>query len=243
MKLLIGIATYKRPKKLIRLIKSLNNQTYKDFRLYIISDNNDFDSANIVQTHEVYDVMNTSWIVQNDSKHHYVIGAWNRVIKENINRDDWDGFIGLCDDVELRPNALEEIINYHQKCFPDTDGVCGFNQECPGHLEYTFKWFGQTLMGRKFVERYKDVDYQICCPYYTWSHQDEEMFQFASSLNKFRNCETAILQHYHPCFIKQEIDETHNILRQGNNSIRNKDLTLFKKRQEENKIWGKTWEQ
>ena len=88
-----------------------------------------------------------------------------RVIQENISRE-WDGFIGLCDDVELLPNTLEKAVLLHNQKFFDTDGVVGFAQDCPGYPRYTFKWFGQTLIGRKFVERYRDANYQICCPDY-----------------------------------------------------------------------------
>lgn len=239
MKVLIGIATYKRPEKLKRCIDSILNSTHQDFHIVVVCDNNDWD------THEFllkkYDI-NLPLYSFIQPEHKYVIGAWNKVVNLNIPYPYWQSFIGLCDDVELEPNALEKAIQTHQKRFPDTDGVVGFKQVCPGHNNYNFKWFGQTLMGRKFIERYKDVNYQICAPMYSHFFQDEEMYDFANSLNKFEVCPQAILKHYHPGFVKSEIDETHNITRDGHNSPKKRDTEIFNRRRLEGKIWGKTWE-
>lgn len=239
MKLLIGIATYKRIKKLERCIESIKKSTYKNIlQIEVIIDNNDYETLNFISNRYEEDFSLIDCKIQ--PEHKFVIGAWNRVIQENMDKE-WGGFIGLCDDVELRLNALEEIVKYHKENFPNTDGVCGFAQECYGNEKYTFKEYGQTLMGRKFIERYKEVNYQICCPFYKHFKQDREMYQFASFLNKFKFCSTAILDHDHPSFTGN-IDETHNIIREGVNSPKKHDFDLYIKRNKENKIWGKTWE-
>lgn len=233
MRLLIGIATYKRMEKLKRLIRSLDNQTYKEFQVVVVADNNDLKTAN-----DLNDMPgNIHCVVQ--PNHQFVIGAWNRTIREIFTLASYEYFMGLCDDVELNPTAIEEALRCHQQFFPDTDGVIGFKQLCPGHPEYTFKWFGQTLMGRKFIERYKNVEYKICCPDYYHFCQDEEMYNYAQSLNKFANCEEAILKHYHPGFIKEEIDETHNIIRSGSESPKRFDFCQQKKRIEAQYLWGR----
>ena len=235
MKLLIGIATYQRTKKLQRLLLSLHNSTYKNFDIEIVADNNDLNTSNEIK------YLNADMVVKVQPEHKYVIGAWNRIVQENIHKK-WDGFIGLCDDVELKPDALQNIVNMHGRTFPDTDGVLGFKQECPGHPEYSFKWFGQTLMGRKFVERYKDANYQICCPDYRHFCQDSEMGEYAHSLNKFFACEEAVLQHYHPCFVKEEIDNTHNLIRLGKYSPKNHDYKMQKIRKNSGFLWGKNFQ-
>lgn len=238
MKLLIGIATYKRLDKLKRLLESLKSQTYQKFTITVVCDNNDYETHDRIINEKWFDLARINTRTQNT--HKFVIGAWNFVVKENIPRNDWDGFIGLCDDVELKEDALQKAVDFHKDRYADGDGVIGFNQECPGHPEYTFKWFGQTLIGRKFIERYKDVNYQICCPYYIHLYQDEELHQYASSLDKFYPCKQAILYHYHPGFIKEELDETHKLSR--TQQIRKQDLETFTRRQKEGKIWGWIWE-
>lgn len=236
MRLLIGIATYHRIEKLHRCIKSIKASTHQDFEIMVICDNMDLDTAEEIRA--TYPEI----IIDVQPSHKYVIGAWNLCVQSNIDDPSWDGFIGLCDDVELTPEALEEIVACHKFTFPDTDGVMGFNQECPGYSNYTFKWFGQTLMGRKFIERYKEANYQICCPDYKHFFQDEEMYEFASSLNKFYSCPQALLKHYHPGFIKEEMDETHNIIRDKVNSPKLHDLRIYTIRKSEKLIWGKSFQ-
>lgn len=239
MRLLIGIATYKRIEKLKRLLHSLKNQTYQDFIIHIVCDNKDQETANYLLGLYEHRAGHISLSI-NDS-HKFVVGAWNYVVRNYINTFvDFDGFIGLVDDVELRPNALEEIVKCHKDNFPDTDGVVGFNQKCYGHSSYTFKWFGQTLIGKKFIERYENVDYLYYAPMYKHFYADEELWHYASSLKKFVNCEHAILDHDHPSFTGT-VDETHNIIRKGEFSPKEHDMKLWKERQEKGYIWGLNW--
>lgn len=235
MKILIGIATYHRIEKLHRCIKSIKASTHQDFEIMVVCDNLDLDTAEEIKA--IYPEI----IVDVQPSHKYVIGAWNLCIQSNIN-EPWDAFLGLCDDVELNPDALEQAIKVMSASFKDGDGVVGFKQECPGYPNYTFTWYGQTLIGRKFIERYKEVDYQICAPMYKHFYQDQELFEYANSLNKFEKADKAILKHYHPGFIKEEHDETHDVIRKGKNSPKKYDIELFNKRQKENKIWGLSWE-
>ena len=194
------------------------------------------------------------WDVVVQEKQSFVIGAWNRVVSHYFNdkvtswedektsiEEPFDGFIGLCDDVELSKNALENAVMSHRYHFPDGDGVIGFNQDCPGHSEYTVKWFGQTLMGRKFIERYKSVDYQICCPDYKHFYQDEEMYEYAMSLGKFHCEPMALMHHYHPSFIADERDNTHNIIRVGDQSPRSHDMEMQVKRKHLGLLWGQNF--
>ena len=242
MKLLISIATYKRPEKLQRCLDSLFHNSYHNFDIVVVADNNDLETVKLVNELNDFPFKNGKLSVLIQSEHKFVIGAWNRTIQEIFIPGDYTGFIGLCDDVILRSNALGNIVTDMNKYFPNTDGVLGFAQECPGHPEYTFKWYGQTLMGRKFIERYKDVNYQVCCPLYKHFYQDEEMFQYSSSLGNFYPSYSALLYHYHPGFIRELIDETHNIIRQGKLSPKEHDLKLFKERQSKGLVWGETWE-
>lgn len=240
MKLLLGIGTYRRIAKLERLLKSLENQTYDNFIIHVVCDNNDFETEKYLKNTKEYKFGHLAVSVNNE--HKFIIGAWNYCVSNYVNTfADFDGFVGLCDDVELYPNALEEAVKCHKENFPDTDGVVGFKQVCKGHENYTYKPFGQMLIGKQWIERYKEVNYTYYAPMYKHFYADEELFIYASSLNKFILCEKAILNHDHPLFTGN-IDITHQIIRQGQNSPKNYDIALFKQRQKKNLIWGKSWE-
>lgn len=232
MKLLLAIATYKRIEKLQKCLNSIAQSKYKNLSVVIIADNQDEETARYISN------MGYNMVVEVQKERKFVIGAWNRAVKDYFIPCKFDGFIGLCDDVELNEFALGEAVKAHEINFPDTDGVVGFKQECPGRPDYTFQWFGQTLMGRKFVERYASVDYRICCPAYKHFYQDEEMYRYASSLGKFHKCEDALLKHYHPGFIPELRDETHDIIRSGIDSPKNHDMRMFQIRQANKYLWG-----
>ena len=250
MKILIGIATYQRTGKLQRCLDSIKASNYWNYEIVVVADNSDQATDQYLSANK-----NLFWDVVVQDRQGFVIGGWNRIVKDYFNdmikewesettfvEEPFDAFLGLVDDVELSEDTLEKAVQAHRFHFPDGDGVVGLHQTCPGHPEYTFKWYGQTLMGRKFIERYREVDYQICCPYYKWSHQDEEMFQYANSLGKFKECPEASLRHYHPSFIAGERDSTHDIVRFGSDSPKLHDLQVFADRQKRGLIWGKDWE-
>lgn len=238
MKLLLAIATYKRPEKLLRCLNSIMHSTYKNYDVLIIADNNDFETETLIKEISDYPFGGNKLSVVVQPKQSFVIGAWNKAIQEHFINGNYDAFLGLCDDVELKSNCLEQAVRNHQKWFKDGDGVIGLNQECHNHPEYTFKWFGQTLMGRKFIDRYIQAKYQICCPDYFHFMQDEEMFTFANSIGKFMCAKEAILYHDHPSFTGNT-DETHHLIRNGKNSPKKHDFEMQKKRQLKGYCWGK----
>jgi glycosyltransferase involved in cell wall biosynthesis len=237
MKLALVIPTFQRTFKLKRLLDSVAKQTYTNFDVHIYYDNNDFESCSYIKelkyTFQIYHTIN--------DKQEFVIGSWNKFFKSmfelylgnNYSIVQW-----LVDDVALYPDFLEQVVNSMEKNFPDTDGVIGTRQECPGYQNYTFKWFGQSAIGRKFIERYKEVDYKVCCPFYSHFYQDEEMWMYATSLGKFINCSEALLKHYHPAFVKEEVDTTHPLVR---GTVMRTDKHIYQERKEKGLIWGKSW--
>lgn len=231
-KIAIVIPTYQRIQKLERCIKSIYINTYKNYQIYIYADNNDKNTYYYLDSkyHQIRCQINDS--------QKFVVGSWNRFFKEQIN-DDWNIVMWLVDDVKLSFNCIQNAVNCMQDNFPDLDGVVGLSQECPDHPEYTYKEYGQVLIGREFIERYKEVGYQVCCPYYTHFWQDEELYQYANSLNKFVHCKNANLRHYHPGFIKEERDNTHLIVRK---EIIQKDTEIYNNRKKRNLVWGQSWE-
>ena len=70
--------------------------------------------------------------------------------------------------------------------------------------------------------------------------QDVETFQYADKLGKFKFCKEATLKHYHPAFCKNELDETHNLIR---GKMLREEKKIFLDRQKRSVIWGESWEQ
>jgi hypothetical protein len=236
-KLYIGIATYKRPQKLERLLKSIFESTGENYNLetYTMCEETDKETELFLENHYI-----SNTCIRSSNNKEYVISHWNRFYKEIVPlMNELDFTLTLVDDVELYPKCIENAIKCMETNYPDGDGIIGLSQECPGHPEYTWKPYGQIMVGRKFLERYKDVNYQFCCPNYSHFFQDEEMYNFSKGLNRFTLCDNAILKHYHPAFVKKEIDDTHYITRKG---IFQEDRKIFNKRQLQGLIWGKTWE-
>lgn len=247
MRVAIIIPTYDRIPKLERCLKSLENQSYKNFEIIVYCDNNDKKTYEHLRSRsESYGFLSGKGCVKKfhtylNEKQEFVIGSWNKffnmAMKEFPNY--FDAFLWCVDDVELYPNCLHEAVKCMESNYPDLDGVVGLKQECPGRPDYTFKYYGQCLIGKKFVERYKEVDYMVSNPSYKHFYQDEELWIYASSQGLFRECESAILKHYHPAFISSEIDETHPLVR---GAVKRHDDYIYKIRREKDLVWGKSWE-
>lgn len=241
MKIAVVIPTYERIEKLKKCLLSLSNQTYQNFSIYIYCDNNDKETFNYfanspLNTWTQYEAIKKITV---NEKREFVIGSWNKFFSQEFIKSDYDGVAWIVDDVELYPDYLEKCVNAMQQHYPDLDGVIGTSQECPNHPEYTYKVFGQVLLGKKFIERYKEVDYKVCCPDYNHFYQDEEMWSFANKLEKFHFCKDAVLKHYHPGFIKTMLDKTHGIVRQP--SIKNHDNATKKLRIQKGYLWGQNF--
>ncbi len=233
-KIAVVIPTYQRHEKLKRCIDSILASKYQNIDIYVYCDSQDMNSYNFVNSQ--YSDKNVYCFVNPDRR--FVIGSWNRFFKDQID-SDWQLAMWCCDDVELYPDTISKAVECFEYHYPEhTDGIIGLSQECPNNPQYTYKPFGQILIGKDFVRRYAEAEYQVCCPNYQFLYQDEELYQFATSLGKFYHCRNAVLLHYHPAFIPSEIDSTHWITRRG---IAQQDKMVFKKRQDSGLIWGKSW--
>jgi len=231
VKLAIGIATYKRPYKLLRLLQSLEKQTFKNFDIMIVFDNNDFGSQQIL-TQIPIPIFR---LVVNSSQK-FVIGCWNLFHKDMIG--NYNAHLTLCDDVALYDDCLQRVVDCLYTNFSDTDGVVGITQVYP-RPNIKFQPTGQVLMGRKFVERFSSVDYQVCCPAYSQWQQDSELLKYTSQLGKFVLCEQARLTHYHPVYYRKELDDTHRIVR---GAVYRKDKEIYNGRNNRGLVWGNSWE-
>jgi hypothetical protein len=235
-KVYIGIATYKRPQKLERLLKSIYSGTYQHFEIYVMFEESDKETIGYFERTKFEHLH----LLPSKNKE-YVISNWNRFYKEVVPlMDDKDFTLTLVDDVAMFCEGIAKSVNKLVNTYPDGDGVIGLKQMYPNNANVKYHPAGQVLIGKKFLERYKDVDYQVCCPNYIQWLQDEELLKFVTSLDKFTTTDDFALIHYHPAYTPGEgIDETHKIVR--GNIIQN-DRKIFNKRQIKNLIWGKTWE-
>lgn len=139
-----------------------------------------------------------------------------------------DGLLPLCDDMELKPGAIEAALEVFNRLYSDDDGVVGFAQE-------GIPSFGPTavsLIGRRFLDRYPGR--RLFYPGYR-HYGDQEIFLLADSLGKFHHEPAAVVYHYHPGIHKIESDQTH----QETQMCKEKDQELAKKRREAGLIWGK----
>lgn len=230
----IVIPTYNRADKLKKCLDSIIKQTYENWEVLVFVNGTEFKTFEFLN--DIED-LRINYFTNNDN---YVVNTWNNYFYNFFNARQPDYVALLVDDVELYEDCLYNAIDCFKSTFGEsTDGVLGLAQECPGHPEYTFKWYGQVLIGNSFIQRYKEVNYRVCCPQYTHFYQDEETYLFANELNKFVNCEKAKLKHYHPGFIKTNYDEAHYNCR---GKVKKKDDIMYEKRRKANYIWGKTWQ-
>ena len=68
------------------------------------------------------------------------------------------------------------------------------------------------------------------------------MYDYAASINKFSCLNDALLYHYHPSFVTEERDDTHNIIRGGKVSPKSKDILTNTIRRQKGLVWGKSFE-
>ena len=218
MKFDLVIPTYKRKEKLERCLKSIN---HPNVDIYLYFDNNDVESYNYFESNypEV-----TCYIMD---KQYRAFRIWNYHLKTLKS----SGMIYLCDDVELYPDALNNLFQAFETKFPDTDGVVTFNQ---ANLP-TGSDSAMGLILRKFANRYPNN--QCFCPVYVSFYADSEIGDYAKKLGKFHYCEEAKLIHYHPAFYKEEADEAHRIVRDSNQGI---DKRVNAERKKRGLLWGES---
>lgn len=151
---------------------------------------------------------------------------WNSHLKQMSS----DAIIYLNDDILLFENTLDVIETKFKEYFPDTDGIMGIHQSNLGAqgMEYAF-----GVIGKKYFERFPDG--KLWCPEYFRFFCDQEMCDYAKSINKFRFCKEAEITHLHPSVVPGMMDETHTVVRQW----LSRDRFIHKLRKQNNLLWGR----
>jgi glycosyltransferase involved in cell wall biosynthesis len=232
--LYIGIATYKRSKKLDNLIQSIWKNDYKDYELVILYEKSDTETQEYLNQYKDHPKIH----LRPSNKKEYVISNWNRFYEEFTPYADFT--LALVDDIVLLPDCLSNALNKMALLFPDGDGVIGLKQNYPTNVDVKYNPAGQVLIGKRFLERYEDVNYHICCPNYKQWFQDDELLTFSKCLKKFGTTDNSVLIHYHPAYTPGHIlDEAHTMVR---GDLMQKDRDIFNHRKLKGLLWGKSWE-
>jgi glycosyltransferase involved in cell wall biosynthesis len=163
--------------------------------------------------------------VVEDTQRKQAFGIWNEFIAAH---KGIQVFCYLCDDTELMPDCIEQAM----AVLPIENGVVGFNQSIREK-----NGFCQSAMGiisGAFIRLFKGNP--VFCPDYRSFHADSELGSFARSRNSFYFCKAAMLIHYHPAHYKDEIDETHKLVR--NAEVVRKDRETYDTRKRMGYLWG-----
>jgi glycosyltransferase involved in cell wall biosynthesis len=238
MKFHIVVPTLKRPAKLERFFNSLISQQLDEtwlaenpttVGLHVYFDNNDKDSYDYFKD-KFGSYFLTKYILLEDQNRAF--GIWNKYLKTM----DVDAMFYVCDDIEFKPDCLITCLKEFTTRFPDTDGLMGLNQENISSDKDGFSRNAMGIIGRKFAERYPDR--QCFCPDYISFHADAELGNFARSLGKFHFAANANIIHYHPVYHKDQLDETHSVVRQ----MKDVDREMWNLRKKRNLLWGQSFD-
>lgn len=192
----IVIPTYNRVKKLQRLLDSIRKQTYKNYCITVVADNNCQKTKNAYEQ-GMLGVVN---FIVND-KQMMPIRIWNRYLAQSVCAN----LVYLCDDVELYEDCLEKGVAY----LNSTDRLVGFKQIIKDSTDSCEAAMG--IIGSRFADRFPNR--QVFCPEYFNMCVDAELLEYAKKHKVFTFASDAKLTHYHPGYYKSEIDGTHSITR------------------------------
>lgn len=139
-----------------------------------------------------------------------------------------DGVLPATDDVVFRPGAFEKMLKQFNDTFPDDDGVLGIRQH---NEEKRFHPTGVCLVGQQFLQRYPGK--LLYYPRY-FHFAAQEIWWHAETVKRFAVTEEILLDHLHPGFMPEEMDETHKITA----SHRTLDHMVRNARKKAGSIWG-----
>jgi len=247
MKFAIIIPTYKRARKLEKCLQSiavaiLEPSIKEDdiVKIYPVADDCAFDfglteyfSDRITSSSFFPSIKIT--LCQNNTRRK-AFGTWNDFFSALA--WDFDGFVYLCDDIELDPDCLSNLFAVFKEKFPDTDGLIGICQKNIPRDKEGYSASAMGLIGRRFARRYPDM--KCFCPDYSSFHADAELQLYARKLNKFHYAENARLTHYHPAYFSEMKDDAHEYVRIP--EVVKKDRETWNIRRKKGLLWGESFE-
>lgn len=145
-----------------------------------------------------------------------------------------DAMCYINDDILFKEDTLKVILDEFPAKFPDFDGVMGLRQANLPSDQAVEGAFG--VIGLRYSERFPER--QVFCPDYERFYADFELWKYAKSVDRFYFCQQARIEHLHPSTNRALEDETHKEVRKW----LPQDRETFKKRQDNNLLWGNSWE-
>lgn len=238
MRINIGITTHHRVEKLVKLLQSFGQQniTIPEWEMIqiqlVYSDELDIVELTNRSKHYVPDSVFLKMQFVRLTEPFRAPRVWNSMLWIN----QYDVFVYLTDDVELDANFLHNLMLKMKLYFPDYDGVLGFNQvNLAGRVNTCAAAFG--AIGRTFADRFPNRE--VFCPEYGHLWIDNELEQYALSVNKFKWCRNIQLNHYHPAIDAEYRDRTHDTVRMLHSD---RDAETHRLRAAKGLIWGDSFE-
>jgi hypothetical protein len=149
------------------------------------------------------------------------VGCRNR-----LSREVEDGLLYATDDIIFKPGSISAAFKLFNETFGDEDGVVGFVQDVKFHPT------GVALVGQKFLQRFPEK--VLFFPGY-FHFACSEILELCNRLGgKFIVCQEARVQHLHPNYFKEQMDETHQEARE----FRKGDTETKCYRKNKGLIWG-----
>lgn len=216
----IIVPTRNRFQKLIRMLKSIPQYSWME--LHIICDGDTWTYNKLCQ-------LGGYW--KGGQPQLYLTQHMGSVHCRNlITQKAEDAILWATDDIIFEKGCIESAWDNLKKCYPDGDGVVGFNQhnaKPPGN----FCWTGVGIMGQSFLKRYPGK--VLSFPGY-FHFGTREIERLALKVGRLYKDPLAKIHHFHPDFYPALMDETHIVAR----SRIHQDMTLKKERKEQGLIWG-----
>ena len=156
--------------------------------------------------------------------------------------DFWNGHLKtmtadamMCcnDDCEFHKDTITSILREFPARYPDNDGILAVEQS--NAIDNQGMEGAFPVIGTKFADRFPER--QVWCPDYNRLWADNELMDYARSINKFYFSRACKIVHWHPAFGGQ-LDQTHLAVRE----FRDADRKIYRMRNTRQLLWGRTFE-
>lgn len=136
-----------------------------------------------------------------------------------------EGLLYATDDIVFTEGAFDQIFKEFNAAFFDDDGVLGI-QQSESHDPA-----GVGVIGLPFLDRYPTRHF-LHPGYYHFAAT--EIRYFANRLGRFVSTNNPLVQHKHPAFYPEALDQTHKDARR----FHHRDAQLKAEREAKNLVWG-----
>ena len=220
MKYHMIIPTYKRPDKVIRLIKSIEDtigDRIKDLKMFIVFDNNDV--SGLREFASKYSFNELEVYISFSKTQKGAFGIWN---EHMMNHFTCDGVFCSNDHCYFINGGIKHAIEEFEKHCSSTDYIMTLTQ-------HTRQIDNAFIIGKEFSRKFEKIGFFY--PEYKAHAADTEMSELAVKLGKHYMPEEIIWVHNK----EEHTDETYRI------SVpvhRNNDVRMWEERRKKGLLWG-----